>query len=213
MMTKRAGVSGTTLRRVAVALALSGGLAAPAVAFPYGAVAMAPKDPAFAGRGGAELVQVQDTPAPALPNGASSLTETYGDWRVACSQQAEGRQCILSQTQSQQNGQRLLVAEFGGLVDGGGAVGLVVLPFGLAVQSPIALTVDEVALGEPLAIRTCLPVGCLLDLRLDDAGVAALRTGTQLRLDVVADGGGTAALGISLNGFGAGLDRVTELLR
>ena len=38
-----------------------------------------------------------------LPGGASSLNETYRDWRVACAQQGAAKRCVLSQIQAQQN--------------------------------------------------------------------------------------------------------------
>lgn len=46
-----------------------------------------------------------------LPGGASSLNETYEDWRIACARQGNRKRCVLSQVQTQQNGQRVLAIE------------------------------------------------------------------------------------------------------
>lgn len=40
--------------------------------------------------------------ASGLPGGASSLSETYRDWRVACVQDGTAKRCSLSQVQARQ---------------------------------------------------------------------------------------------------------------
>lgn len=44
-------------------------------------------------------------------SGPSSLSETYQDWRVACSGEGQIRRCAFSQALRQQNGQRVLAIE------------------------------------------------------------------------------------------------------
>lgn len=36
-----------------------------------------------------------------LPGGASSLNETYKDWRIACAQEGSTKRCVMSQVQAQ----------------------------------------------------------------------------------------------------------------
>jgi len=55
--------------------------------------------------------------APSLPGGASSLQETFGDWRVACWVTDASRNCALSQQQARQNGQRVLAIELRACAD------------------------------------------------------------------------------------------------
>ncbi len=46
--------------------------------------------------------------APSLPGGASSLQESYRDWRVTCRIAEATKRCALSQQQARQDGQRVL---------------------------------------------------------------------------------------------------------
>ena len=97
-----------------------------------------------------ELAQAQTSgqaggaAASTLPGGASSLNETYKDWRVTCVQQGATKRCALSQTQVQQNGQRVLAIELAA-PSGNTVTGTLVLPFGLALDSGIAFQIDEKA--------------------------------------------------------------------
>lgn len=152
-------------------------------------------------------------PAPSgLPGGASSLNETYKDWRVACEQQGTAKKCVLSQVQAQQNGQRVLGVELN-VPTSGAMSGVLVLPFGLLFDNGVTLQLDEKAPMAPLRYRTCLPNGCVVMLNFDAATTAALKTGTALKVKVVADGGKEAQLSISLQGFDSALDRILVLSR
>jgi len=68
---------------------------------------------------------------PLLPGGASSLNETYKDWRVACVQEGAAKHCVMSQVQTQQNGRRVLALELNAPT-GSTVTGTLVMPFGLA---------------------------------------------------------------------------------
>jgi invasion protein IalB len=148
--------------------------------------------------------------ASSLPNGASSLQETYGDWVVSCAATEAGTRCALSQQQSQQGGQRVLAIELA--VADTAVSGSLVLPFGLALGAGAALQVDDQAARLMLPFSTCLPVGCLVRLNFDADQVAAMRSGSQLKVGVtVEDTGEPATLNISLSGFSAALDRTAAL--
>lgn len=147
-----------------------------------------------------------------LPGGASSLNETYRDWRVACAQQGAAKRCVLSQIQAQQNGQRLLAIELNAPA-GSTLSGTLVLPFGLALDSGIAFQVDEKPAMQPVRFRTCMPGGCLVSVSFDAPTLVMLRTGTALKVKAVADGGAAAPFSISLQGFATALDRAAALSR
>lgn len=150
--------------------------------------------------------------AATLPGGASSLNETYKDWRVACAMPGEVKRCVLSQTLVQQNGQRVLAIELNSPA-GNTVSGALVLPFGLALESGVALQVDDKPAMPPIRFRTCLPAGCVVNVTFDAPALVALRTGTALKVNAVADGGAATPFSISLQGFGAALDRVGVLSR
>ncbi|MCR4520286.1 MULTISPECIES: invasion associated locus B family protein [Bosea] len=148
----------------------------------------------------------------ALPGGASALNETYKDWRVVCAQQGSAKRCVLSQIQAQQNGQRVLAIELNAPA-GHAVAGVLVLPFGLSLDSGVAFQIDEKLTAQPMRFRTCLPNGCLVAVSFDAPTVTALRTGTALKIKATADGGAAAPFSISLQGFATALDRVMALSR
>lgn len=158
-----------------------------------------------------EIAQAQ-TGGATLPGGASSLNETYRDWRVACAMQGTAKQCAMSQAQTQQNGQRVLAIELaapaGNLVSG-----TLILPFGLALDSGVSFQIDDKPAMAPVRFRTCVPAGCLVTLSFDAPAIVALRAGTALKVKATADGGAAAPFSISLQGFGTALDRVAALAR
>jgi len=150
--------------------------------------------------------------AQALPGGASQLQETHGDWRVNCAQQNGHKQCALGQQQSDKDSRQLVLGIEMKAASATRADGTLVLPFGLAVDEPIVLRIDEAGSFQTLHVRTCLPVGCLVPLAFDTAAIASLRKGTTLHVRAAAaEGGREAAFKISLNGFGSALDRTIEL--
>ncbi|MDQ8730429.1 invasion associated locus B family protein [Bradyrhizobium sp. LHD-71] len=159
-------------------------------------------------------VQQPATPSATLPNGASSINETYGDWTVDC-RLAEGRkQCLLSQAQgNSQTGQRVYAIELRPPADGK-TDGTILMPFGLNLDSGAILKLDDKDLGKGLRFSTCVPQGCLLPLSFPTVATDALRKGAKL---VVASlnlsSGDAVTFNVSLNGFGAALDRMIQLAR
>ena len=155
--------------------------------------------------------QNNDTASP-LPGGASSLKETYNDWRVACVHQDAEKRCVLSQVQTQKNGQRVLAIELNA-PSGNTVSGTLVLPFGLALDSGVTLHIDENPPLQPARFRTCMPGGCLVSINFEAPALVALRADTALKITAVAYGGANAQFSISLLGFSAALDRVGALSR
>jgi invasion protein IalB len=148
--------------------------------------------------------------APSLPGGASSLQETYQDWRLACQNAQPKPLCSVSQEQAQQNGQRVLAVE---LVAAGKdtLTGNLILPFGLMLDAGVALQVDDGQAGKPLRFSTCVPGGCIVPLKFDAAYVAKLRAGTSLHLKSKSMDGKDVALAVSLKGLPGALDRLQAL--
>lgn len=148
--------------------------------------------------------------ASSLPGGASSLNETYQDWRVGCAQQGAAKRCSLSQVQAQQDGQRVLAIELDA-PSGNAVSGTLVLPFGLALEPGVSFQIDDKPAMPPARFRTCMPGGCLVSVTFDSPTLVALRAGTALKVKAVADGGAAFPLSISLQGFATALDRVAVL--
>lgn len=153
----------------------------------------------------------QDT---GLPGNASSLREAHGDWQVACTAPEGSVHCAMSQTQVRgKNRQRVLSIELTTADDGKAANGVLVLPFGLKLARGVTYQLDEGPTGAIQPVRTCLPVGCLVDIAFDANTVASLRGGSQLNVVATADGGREMVLSVSLTGFSSAYDRVVALLQ
>ena len=151
--------------------------------------------------------------AQGLPGGASSLNETHGDWRIACTAPAGVVRCVVSQTQMQgENRQRVLAIELAAAEGGNAAGGTLVLPFGLNLDQGAVLSIDEGEFLPPLRFSTCLPVGCVVPLAFNQDAVTAMRAGTALKVKVAAnDSGQEVNFSISLSGFTSALTRAAEL--
>lgn len=148
-----------------------------------------------------------------LPGGASSLDETHGDWVVHCElQSTDAVSCAMRQQQvDKSSGQRVLAIELH--PSAGALVGTLVMPFGLALEAGVALNVDDKPPLPTVRYRTCLPGGCVVDVKLGQDMLAAFRNGSVLHVAATADGGKPAAFTISLKGFSGAQDRATQLLQ
>jgi invasion protein IalB len=142
---------------------------------------------------------------------ATSQQEMHGDWRVACAQQNGRKVCALSQQQTDKDTHQLLLAVELKTPAIDKTAGMLILPFGLALDRPVTLQMGEAVVAPALHFRTCIPVGCLVDLAFDPPTVALLRKGTTLTVRATADGGQGAVFAISLNGFSDALDRLAAL--
>jgi invasion protein IalB len=170
--------------------------------------------PAPAVRAQAPSVQQPSGPAATLPNGASSINESYGDWTVDCRIVERRKRCALSQAQgNKETGQRVFAIEL--QPPGGGKTdGTILMPFGLNLDAGAVLKLDDKNLGKGLRFSTCGPQGCLLPVSFPTAATDAMRKGTKL---VVASlnlsTNEPVTFNVSLDGFAAALARAADLAR
>jgi len=151
-------------------------------------------------------------PAPLFPNGASSITETFGDWTVDC-RAADGRKlCLLSQSQGDnRSGQRLFAIELRGPREGR-SEGTILMPFGLRLENGAILKLDDKDLGQGVRFATCVPAGCLLPVSFPTVATDALKTGQKLTVAALSLSSGEAvSFNVSLNGFAAAFARTAQL--
>jgi invasion protein IalB len=153
-----------------------------------------------------------ETPQAQLPNGASSVSETYQDWQMICTQQQDGKRCSVNQQQTDsKSNQKVLAVEL--QPQGDKVEGVLMLPFGLLLEKGVALKVGDADIGPALRFRTCLPQGCVAPLSLDAKTLGALRKATTLTVNAAGANDQPMALSVSLKGFGQALDRAAALLR
>lgn len=147
-----------------------------------------------------------------LPNGASSINETYEDWTIDCRIVESQKQCMLSQSQgNSQTGQRLFAIELRTPRDGK-TDGTILMPFGVDLQSSATLKLDDKDFGKSLRFSTCVQQGCLLPVSFPSVAIDAMKKAAKLSVAAVSLSSNEAVMfNISLNGFAAAIDRASEL--
>lgn len=149
-----------------------------------------------------------------LPNGMTSLSETYGDWIVACQMQNDAPRCQMSQTQTDQKTQQLFMAMEVRRNSDGAMAATLLMPFGLALKSGVTLQVDEARQMVKAEFSTCLPNGCLAPISVDQPTMQALLAAKTINISAVAaQDNKPFPAKVSLNGFAAGWMRLTELTK
>ena len=147
-----------------------------------------------------------------LPNGVSSLSETYGDWVVACQMQNDTPRCQMTQTQTDTKSRQLVMAMEVRAGADGAMNATLLMPFGLALAKGVSVQVDEGRDTLTADFATCLPSGCLAPLAFKAPLTDLLRTGKTLNVAAVAaDDGKPFAVKVSLNGFSTAWERLVAL--
>jgi invasion protein IalB len=151
-------------------------------------------------------------PVQALPGNASALRESHGDWNVACISHEDGTRCAMSQVQADPRTKvRVLAMELRVQPDGQ-AMGVLIMPFGLALGEGVILDVDGKEDRISLAYSTCLPAGCVVPIVVGPDLLAGLRAGNSLGLSAVSNADKKSlAFALSLKGFSAAFDRLLNL--
>lgn len=150
--------------------------------------------------------------AQTLPGGASQVQETHGDWRVICAPQDNKSVCVFSQQIADKSSRQLVLGVELKATTADTADGSLVMPFGLAVDKPVTLQVDDAGARMTASFKTCVPIGCLVTLSLDKPAIDALKKGTALNVKATAsESGQEAAFKLSLRGFGSAFDRASVL--
>lgn len=148
-----------------------------------------------------------------LPGGATSLTETHGDWQLNCVDEAANISCAITQTQVDPESRKQIIAVEMRSDGEYGLSGALVLPFGLALSKGIAVGIDDQEASLVLGFTTCLPIGCIVPLGFDADSIEALAEASTLNITGTAnDTGGLVALQISLQGLTAAFVRMQEIL-
>jgi len=150
---------------------------------------------------------------PTLPVMALETGQTFGDWTVACGadpDQADRNVCQLFQDiQAQREGvddpQTLLRVRIGYDPDQQIAAVILQMPLGLLLREGVLMQVDDTD-ALRLGVQTCTPQGCRAVMPLDATKEAQFRAGNLLKVRVATINGQAITMGVSLVGFGSGMD-------
>lgn len=148
-----------------------------------------------------------------LPNGASSLTETFSLWTVNCAIQNGEKACALIRQEVNNQNQPVISMNVS-TNNQGDVTGVLVVPFGILVSKPVELQIDDTKTVIQTSIRTCAPLGCIVPIAFDKNAIAAMRAGKQLNVKATSAGSGEPVLNnlfVQLEGFGPALDRLNAL--
>ena len=128
-------------------------------------------------------------------------------WRVECTGDGKSLECRAIQ-QIFQRDTRQLVASVAVRFAPEAKAGVmsILLPLGLNLTEPVAIKVDNGA-PERQPIQTCNNSGCLVTFTATDKLLAAMRTGTDLKLTVQDASKKPIEMSLPLLGFGIAYDK------
>jgi invasion protein IalB len=128
-------------------------------------------------------------------------------WRVECSGDGKTLECRAVQQVYHRESRQLLVSlAVKPAADGKTGAMIVQLPLGLNLTEPIMLKVDNGA-PEKQAIQTCTNVGCFIAMTINDKLLAAMRTGSELKVTMQDANKKPVDIGLPLLGFGLAFDK------
>lgn len=153
------------------------------------------------------------TPAAAAwPVGASSISESYGDWTMSCIRPTDKAQCVVVQSQGDsKTGRRRFGIELQAPRDGR-SEGTVLMPFGLAIEPGVAFKLDEQALGKGAPYISCSGEGCLVAISFPTLAIDGMRTAKALTVTGQKSGASEpAVITVPLEGFPQAIARAAAL--
>jgi invasion protein IalB len=144
-----------------------------------------------------------------MPAGTLSaqVPETPAAWRVECTGDGKSLECRAIQQIFQRDTRQLVASvavRFAPELKAGSMS--ILLPLGLNLTEPVAIKVDNGA-PERQPIQTCNNAGCLVTLTANDKLLAAMRTGTDLKLTVQDASKKPIEMSLPLLGFGIAYDK------
>ncbi|MCF4127139.1 invasion associated locus B family protein [Methylobacterium sp. SyP6R] len=151
-------------------------------------------------------------PTGAWPNGASAVSEVYGDWTISCTRDNDKRQCQLLQAQGvAQTGQRRFSIELNAPQDGR-STGLLLMPLGLSIDPGVTFKLDDATLGKGAPYTSCVQAGCIVPISFPTVATDAMKTAVNLRVTGTKPNGEAETITVPLAGFAAALARMSQLL-
>ncbi|UWQ94559.1 invasion associated locus B family protein [Rhodobacteraceae bacterium M385] len=140
---------------------------------------------------------------------AEPVRDTVGNWLIECVDAT----CVVSQTLlDAETNQRVVILT---LQEAGAdrMAGTLQLPFGLALQAGVQLSLGGVALDAAVPISTCMPIGCLVQLGFETDVLDGFASGDTLSVSVIIfDSGEMATFVLEMEGLSAARDRAASLV-
>ena len=144
----------------------------------------------------------------------SSIVETYSDWTVRCVPQKDKRLCQLIQELAQSKGGKRIMSLVidTPLEDAKTVAATILTPFGLKLADGIVLGVDGKQMTENYEFSTCIPLGCIVPVVLDEKLISKFQSGGKLAVTMVSiSDNKRVKVELSLGGFTAAYARLKQL--
>jgi len=151
--------------------------------------------------------------APAAPGRPD--VKTVGDWLVRCFPVENTNPCDMFQEQvrgEQQSRQRVLSFSLAFVPSMNRHILQITVPLDVAIQKGVTIQADGYT-SPVMKYRMCNREGCFVQLAPDNAVIEALTKSTEGKINIVADGGKSFALPLSLKGFSAAHDDMVSQAR
>lgn len=146
------------------------------------------------------------------PTGATSVNESYGDWTVSCVRPEAKIACIVVQSQGDsKTGRRKFGFELSVPKDGR-AEGVILMPFGMAIEPGVTFKLDEQALGKGAPYSTCTAEGCVVPISFPSLATDGMRNAKTLTVTGQTSGKTEpSTIVVPLVGFPQAFDRAVAL--
>ncbi len=166
-------------------------------------------------RSGGEPTVLEPTAAAGTalwPNGARTVSESYGDWTMNCQREGEKPDCVIIQSQGdRRTGRRQFSLELRAPKDGR-AEGLMLMPFGLQIEPGVSFKLDDRALGKGAPYSYCVSDGCIVPISLPTLATDTMRTAQNLTVSAMKpDAKEPTTITVPLSGFAAAFARAIAL--
>lgn len=151
-------------------------------------------------------------PVAAWPTGATTVSESYGDWTVSCVRPEAKVTCIVVQSQGDsKTGRRQFGFELS-VPKEGRSEGVILMPFGMAIEPGVTFKLDEQALGKGAPYSTCTSDGCLVPISFPTLATDGMRNAKSLTVSAQKSGNNEpATIVVPLAGFPQAFDRAVAL--
>ena len=162
---------------------------------------------------GAALAQAQ-APAAAPQAVGQPEIKTIGDWAVRCYPVQSASPCDMFQQQNEKDSQqRILALSLAYIPHLDRHAIQVVVPLGISIPKGVVIHTASFT-SQPMAYRRCDRAGCYVEMLVDNSMIDQIgRGGDSAMVKITADDGKSYDLKISLNGFSAAHDSMTELAK
>ncbi|QHI95018.1 hypothetical protein GT348_00645 [Aristophania vespae] len=147
-----------------------------------------------------------------LPNGASSINESYQNWHLICQNTKSGVKCnILQEILEGQTHQLFFRIEFKPAESQ--THGVMIAPFGLNLTDGITIATEGESVGDVYPFNTCLPVGCLAPLDLDEGQFSSFLKSKKVKVSFTTLKGKLLKFQLPISGLDEALNRARVLTK